>query len=161
MPQLFFRYLLPHNAPPDKTLIYLPYWRYKGMIFYATEIGIQHRILDATRLAVDLTCVPASLGLRSQAMTLNIVTPDTPGRFVPPDKPFTQITGLFENISVPKDGGTVYHQTDIGETVSLIFAPFYAAGGKMNWVGPSYPVGIPSIIPKIPPQNCLKRTFQG
>lgn len=134
MPQLFFRYMLPHNAPTDKALIYLPYWRYKGMIFFATDRGMQHRFLDASRLAIDFDRAPATLGLRSQAMTLNIVTPDTAGRFIRPDKPFTQVTHLFQNLSVPKSGGTVFHQTDIGEAVSLIFAPFYREKGLYDAV---------------------------
>jgi predicted RNA-binding Zn-ribbon protein involved in translation (DUF1610 family) len=129
LPQLFFRYMLPHRASDDKSLVYVPYWRYKGMLFFATDRGMQHRFLDASRLAVNLTCVPPSLGVRSQAMTLQFVTPKTPGRFIRPRTPFTAATGLFDSISVPARNGTVFHQTDIGEAISLIYAPFYRDGG--------------------------------
>ncbi|MFH1982166.1 MAG: hypothetical protein ABIL58_09985 [Pseudomonadota bacterium] len=129
LPQLFFRYMLPHTAPEDKRLVYVPYWRYKGMLFFATDRGMQERFIDASRLAVDLSCVPASLGVRSQAMTLHFVTPETPGRFITPEKPFTAVSGLFDSIAVPTGGGTIFHQTDIGEAVSLIYAPFYGEKG--------------------------------
>ncbi|MFH1985232.1 MAG: hypothetical protein ABIL58_25625 [Pseudomonadota bacterium] len=167
MPQLFIRYLLPHDAPPDKKLIYLPYWRYKGMVYYVTGNGIQHHLLDATRLAVNLSCVPPTMGLRSQAMTLNIVTPDTPGRFVQPDKPFSQVTGLFADLSVPQKGGSVFHQADIGETVSLIYAPFYEDGGLFDavlnkqlgdtdaaWQVAALPGGAPTWTIKFVPTLC-------
>jgi hypothetical protein len=129
LPQLFFRYMLPSKAPIDRSLIYVPYWRYKGMLFFATDRGMQHRFVDASRLAVDDATVPASLGLRSQAMTLQFVTPETPGRFLKPEINFTGASALFKNLTIPGDGGTVYHQTDVGEAVSLIYAPFYDADG--------------------------------
>ncbi len=134
LPQVFFRYMLPHKALVDKTLVYVPYWRYKGMLFFATERGMQHRFIDASRLAVDDPCVPASLGLRSQAMALQFVTPETPGRFIKPEIPFAAVKGLFQNLSIPTEGGNVYHQTDIGEAVSLVFSPFYNANGLFDAV---------------------------
>lgn len=126
MTDSFFRYLLPHRAPEGKELIYFPYWRFKGMLFSCLPDGIQDRFLDVSRQAVDNPLFPLSVGLRSQAMKLRFVTPDTAGWFIRPSLPFPQVMETFLarfNRNLPR---SILHQAHIGESLSLLYAPFYA-----------------------------------
>ena len=125
MSQLFFRYMLPHRAPEDKQLVYVPYWRFKGMIFSSLPRGLEHKFMDASQQALKSAHFPLSLGLRSQAMNLKFVMPETPGRFLKPLIPYNEVTTLFMKKSNAAISGPIFTQAHIGESVSLIFAPFY------------------------------------
>ena len=92
-----FRYLLPSNAPESKDLIYFPYWRFKGMWFGCDSNGIRHKFVDVSHQAVDSSFFPVSLGLRSQALKLKFVTPETAGRFLEPTQTFAQVAQNFED----------------------------------------------------------------
>ena len=35
----YFRYMLPHAAPAGKSLVFLPYWRFKGSFFVSLPGG--------------------------------------------------------------------------------------------------------------------------
>ncbi len=132
MERPFFRYLLPSNAPAGKDLIYFPYWRFKGMLFSCLPSGIQNRFLDVSQQAVHAPLVPASVGLRSQAMKLRFVSPDTDGWFVKPALPFRQVMETFLarfNLNPPEP---ILHQAHIGESLSMIYAPFYADHQMMD-----------------------------
>ena len=122
----FFRYLLPNAAPKNKNLVYFPYWRFKGMLFSCVESGIKYRFLDVSHQAVESSYFPISVGLRSQALKLNFVVPESRGYFLKPTRPFTRVMDFVKhrfNTSLPKP---IYHQAHIGETLSLIYSPFYA-----------------------------------
>jgi len=120
--------MLPEAAPADKNLVYFPYWRFKGMLFTCVEDGIKHRFLDASHQAVDSRHFPVSVGLRSQALKLKFVTPETPGRFLKPTQPFEEVMHIFERRFTTSLSGPVFHQAHIGETISLIYSPFYIEG---------------------------------
>jgi hypothetical protein len=130
----YFRYVLPPNAPESRELIWFPYWRFKGMIFFCLPSGIKNRFLDASRQAVSDPLFPVSVGLRSQAMKLQFVTPDLQGRFVKPALPFGRVLdGFLERINrdMPEP---ILHQAHVGESLSLIYAPFYAGNKIMDAV---------------------------
>ncbi|BBO73520.1 hypothetical protein DSCW_09370 [Desulfosarcina widdelii] len=134
MPSRYFRYRLPDKAPQGEELVYFPYWRFKGMIFSYLSTGIQHRFLDTSRQAVTSPFFPISVGLRSQAMKLRFVSPDAKGWFIKPATPFKQVMDAFLeriNRDLP---GPVYHQAHIGESLSLIYAPFYVGKTVMDAV---------------------------
>ncbi|MBI9087221.1 MAG: hypothetical protein JEZ11_26750 [Desulfobacterales bacterium] len=131
LPQLFFRYMLPHGAPPGKDLFYYPYWRFKGMTFACGEGGITHRFVDASLQGIDSPHFPLSLGLRSQAMRLSFVPPETPGRFLKPTVTFKAIGEIFDERFQAEGKGHVFHRAQIGETISLIYAPFYTNAGRI------------------------------
>lgn len=121
----YFRYLLPHAAPADKDLLYFPYWRFKGMIFWCLPGDIRSRFVDLSHQAVASAAFPVSLGLRSQTLKLRFVTPDTPGRFIAPTLPFQTVIKTFNarfNADVVKNA---LHEARIGDSGSLIYAPFY------------------------------------
>jgi len=122
----FFRYILPNAAPKDKNLVFFPYWRFKGMLFSCVESGIKHRVIDVSHQAVESVYFPISVGLRSQALKLNFVLPESRGYFLKPTRPFNRVMDSVKNrfnTSLPKP---IYHQSHIGETLSLIYSPFYA-----------------------------------
>ncbi len=128
MPQLFFRYMLPHRAPAGKPLVYVPYWRFKGMIFSSLAWGLEHKFLDASQQALKSAHFPLSLGLRSQALKLQFVTPETPGHFIQPLIPYSEVMALFLKMSNTAFDSTLFAQAHIGESISLIYAPFYIEG---------------------------------
>ena len=121
----FFRYVLPHPPDVDKEIFFSPYWRFKGMLFFCGSTGIVNRFVDISQQAIATPYFPFSVGVRSQAMKIRFVTPDTHGRFL---KHGQSHQGIFSNFeqrfgkSIPKP---IAHQSHIGETLSLIYSPFY------------------------------------
>ena len=121
----YFQYILPSKAPENKELFFMPYWRFKGMLFSCIEKHIKHKFVDVSLQAFDSSIFPFSVGLRSQSLKLRFVTPDTKGYFVKPKLTFKNVMNTFMNrfgISSPE---TIQHQTHIGETIGLIYSPFY------------------------------------
>jgi predicted RNA-binding Zn-ribbon protein involved in translation (DUF1610 family) len=121
----FFRYLLPHPAVENEEVLYFPYWRFKGMLFFCGPTSIQQRFVDISQQAVASSYFPFSVGVRSQAMKIRFVTPDTVGRFLKPRLEYQELFGSFEQRfarSLPKP---IIHQSQVGETLSLIYSPFY------------------------------------
>ena len=120
-----FRYMLPSKAADSKDLVFFPYWRFKGMLFACAANGIRHKFVDVSHQAVVSQLFPVSLGLRSQALKLKFITPETAGVFLEPTHTLAQIEQNFDmrfDKSLPKP---VLHHAYIGETISLIYAPFY------------------------------------
>jgi hypothetical protein len=120
-----FRYMLPSKAADSKDLVFFPYWRFKGMLFACAANDIRHKFVDVSHQAVVSQLFPVSLGLRSQALKLKFITPETAGVFLKPTHTLTQIEQNFDmrfDKSLPKP---VLHHACIGETISLIYAPFY------------------------------------
>jgi hypothetical protein len=79
------RYVLPAKLPDhleDKQLIFAPYLRFKGSIFYVQDKEVRHKIVDTTRLGLDNKHLPVSLGLRPQAMKIKPVGSSTSGSFI-------------------------------------------------------------------------------
>jgi len=121
----FFRYLLPHSPNVNKNIVYFPYWRFKGMLFFCGPSGILNRFVDVSHQAIDAPSFPISVGVRSQAMKLRFATADTDGRFLKPRQSFYKFLNTFQERfgkSLPKP---ILHQSNIGETLSLIYSPFY------------------------------------
>jgi len=130
----FFRYRLPTHVPDGAPLFFIPYWRFKGMIFSAGVEGVSHHFLDVSLPAVAQPLFPPSLGLRSQALKLKCVSPEAQGHFVRPER---SLDAVLEdalrrlNLLLPKP---LRHQCRVGETTSLIYAPFYAEDGLYDGV---------------------------
>jgi predicted RNA-binding Zn-ribbon protein involved in translation (DUF1610 family) len=124
----FFRYVLPHSAPKGKSLFFLPYWRFKGILFSSLLERIDYRIVDISHQGVCSDYFPVSLGLRSQALKLRFVTPETEGYFLEPTVPLKEMVQLagkrFSSCLPPP----VFDQRFIGETMSQIYSPFYVEG---------------------------------
>jgi hypothetical protein len=125
MPDDFFRYVLPHKTNDNHDFVFFPYWRFKGMLFFCGPSGISNRFVDVSHQAIVSPYFPISVGVRSQAMKLRFVSPDMQGRFLKPRLLFEEVAANFENRfgkSLPKP---ILHQAHIGESLSLIYSPFY------------------------------------
>ncbi|MDA8137298.1 MAG: hypothetical protein M0036_01490 [Desulfobacteraceae bacterium] len=119
------QYILPHRAPSGKELIYFPYWRFKGMLFYCLPGEIKNRFVDFSMQAIASPDFPFSLGLRTQTQKLRFAIKECEGLFLPPELPKAElIADLHERFSaeIPKP---ILHQAQIGETISILYAPFY------------------------------------
>ena len=120
-----YRYVLPHAAPKNKDLIFFPYWRFKGMLFSCLSDGVKERIVDVSHQAVQSRFFPVSVGLRSQTLKLRFVSPDIEGRFLDPSLPYQSMVRIIEErfaATLPKP---LFDQSFVGETLSLLYAPFY------------------------------------
>jgi len=121
----FFRYVLPHRAPADTNLVYLPYWRFKGMLFASMIDGIHHKFTDISYPAISSRHFPASIGLRSQALRLRFISPDMQGKFFHPQTPIEKILETVENGFTKSLPRPALYQSHIGESLSIIYSPFY------------------------------------
>lgn len=117
----FFRYVIPHNAE-DQDIFYVPYWRFKGSVFSCFSDGIRERFADMSHLAIESSHFPKSLGFRTQALKLQFLSPGTTGHFFKPTLTFETAINCFNDESITKP---VLYQKIIGETLSMIYAPFY------------------------------------
>lgn len=147
VPADVFRYHLPHKIPKGREIFWAPYWRFKGMRFASTPTEVAHRFIDVSGLAVTAPELPATLGLRGQAMRLAFVTPEIPGRFLHPVLPLRSALSASEQ--AVQSNRQTFHRVHIGETVSLVYAPFYTDKTLMDGIL-NRPVG--SGPPRFDPQ---------
>jgi len=130
----YFQYRLPHKAPADRALIYFPYWRFKGMLFSCLPRNTHDQFIDTSYQACLSPQFPVSLGLRSQALTLGFVTADTPGHFITPQTSLKDVMAIFNRRFNRELSQPPLHQAHIGETVSMIYAPYYLDHGLVDAV---------------------------
>jgi hypothetical protein len=134
--QGYFRFYLSPPASSLKDIIFLPYWRLKGMVFSCEPYEVRERILDATFPALHQTRFPASLGLRPQVLPLRFVSPDTEGSFITHDlsseTAIENIEAQIKAVSGTSQQGSVFHKAFIGETISLIYSPLILQKGALN-----------------------------
>ena len=127
-----FRYVLPSNAPEDKELIYVPYWRFKGMRFSCLAKGMEHQLVDVSHKAIHEEQFPRSVGLRSQTQKLRFASSDIKGRFLAPTLPFSEMIRIIDKRFKPSHTKPIVHQADIGDSLSIIYSPFYFDGNFMD-----------------------------
>lgn len=127
VPRDVFRYRLPDKVPEDRERIFFPYWRFKGMLFFCTAAGITPRFIDVSHQALACRHFPHSLGFRSQALKLRFATTESGGRFLQPEFSLDQIMESFEERFGSQLPKPLHHQAHVGESLSLIYAPYYLA----------------------------------
>jgi len=129
-PTDYFRFVLPNRAP-DKELIYAPYLRFKGNVFYCQGRTVGHRVVDITHVGLKFEGIPISLGLRPQAMTLKFLEPGKGGtsllRFS------LKATDILTKAGRIPSGSSdeIFHRAFIGETLSLIYLPLFVDGDRL------------------------------
>ncbi|MEW5908544.1 MAG: hypothetical protein AB1659_01935 [Thermodesulfobacteriota bacterium] len=129
--QDYFRYVLPFQTHETNDLFFFPYWRFKGMLFSQVEDGIRENVVDMSHQATAISFIPPSLGFRSQALKLRFAVPEADGFFIRPQKSIETVRKTatdFIGIPLPKP---VFHQTHIGESLSLIYSPFYIKNRRL------------------------------
>jgi hypothetical protein len=120
-----FRYMLPSAAPASRELLYFPYWRFKGMLFSCADKGVGYKFVDISHQAISSPVFPVSLGLRSQALKLKFITSETKGRFLKPTQSLARIKQIFNERFDKTLPRPVLDHAHVGETISLIYAPYY------------------------------------
>ncbi|PIE61515.1 MAG: hypothetical protein CSA29_02915 [Desulfobacterales bacterium] len=124
-------FMAPHEAiPKEAEMIFMPYWRFKGVQYACTPAKLNHWFTDVSCLAAiePPAAVPYSLGFRSQALTLKRVSARTPGTFLRP-KPLSQCLAVLSGRGKSVKDALITE--DIGEAVSLIYSPVYVRGEQI------------------------------
>ncbi|MFW6323953.1 MAG: hypothetical protein ACOC0U_02715 [Desulfovibrionales bacterium] len=128
-----FRYVVPPKDPNRDDLLYIPYWRFKGVMYSCVPQGVKHRLLDASILAMREKVFPLSLGLRPQTLSLRFAFDSPQGRFIRPDIRLADaVTTMIRRIK-SLDGTWSrkrFSRDFIGEQAGIIYAPVYEKGGR-------------------------------
>lgn len=120
IPNDYFRYFIAPADATSREIIYIPYWRLKGLSFSIQHSEVSHRFVDTNILALTFPGVPSSLGLRPQVFRLKFASPEISGTFFNPQ---ISVREVMDHFGAP-DPLSIYH-TFIGETVNLIYSPMY------------------------------------
>jgi len=130
-----FCYCLPALKAPSENLIFIPYWRFKGVAYSIVPFEVRHRILDATLLANSHRTLPATLGIKPQALKLRFASGEIQGTFVRPQTSLQEavmrIQNQFQTLEESLSGHPPFHREFIGELGSLIFFPVFISKGKI------------------------------
>ncbi len=131
------RYVLPSRLPQhvhEEDLLYIPYLRFKGSVYYCQGTEVRHKIVDTTRRGTSCETLPVSLGLRPQAMNVKPVSHQFQGSYVKQtekaEKMFAEAARLT-TLFAKKNQNTIAHRAFIGETVSRVYLPVYAYQGLL------------------------------
>ncbi|MFN2355501.1 MAG: hypothetical protein ABR512_13390 [Desulfopila sp.] len=130
------RFVLPDTIGPQLVrgdVLYIPYLRFKGHIYSCLGEELDYKIVDTTQLGYDNRRLPASLGLRPQAMKVEQIGGRRRERFVRLNQKVVDIfnkaarlTSAFSRSSgVRRQEARLYHRSFIGETISFIYLPTY------------------------------------
>jgi uncharacterized protein YbaR (Trm112 family) len=119
-----FRYFLAPREGASGQLLFIPYWRLKGIVFSMEGLEITSRIVDSSLLSLNSAALPVSLGVRPQVFKLRYVVPETPGIFLKPALDFKHLA-LSDMVSPLAEPGAARRFADlfVGEVVSLIYTP--------------------------------------
>jgi DNA-directed RNA polymerase subunit RPC12/RpoP len=125
------RFVLPNKAPSHidrQEMLYAPYLRFKGNIYYCKGKYLKYKVVDTTRQGMNVSALPPSLGLRPQAMPVSLVTAEVKGRFLRQTvkartllEQAAQLT-VIDSENIKAD---FYHRAYIGETLSCVYLPLY------------------------------------
>ena len=128
-----FRYVLPVKKKADQPFLLAPYLRFKGTIFLVTSEGINHRVVDTTQSGTPIAVLPASLGVRPQAMRLQRIDAAAGGSYLPQQLKASAILEKAVAVSslAAKAGQGLYHRAYIGESLSYIYLPLMEKNGAV------------------------------
>jgi len=126
VPNGLFRYVLPSRAPEGMKTIYVPYFRFRGVLFVAMEDGQVHgEPVSETLMAYMSEYFPETLGLKAEVVELEFLGPETKGHLFEPDIDTAEAIRRFKELY--EEG---FHSEYIG-SLDLIYAPFYICGGTV------------------------------
>jgi len=120
-----FHYYIPTAAADN--LIYMPYWRIRGLAYTIKPLETTNRYIDTNLKALPLKDLVPSLGVRPQAMKLRFLTPAAPGEFLRPALKAQQV--IPQGAPAP---GAQSHNVFIGDTVSLIYTPMILKNNALH-----------------------------
>lgn len=120
-----FRYLIPCDPPANQKLVYFPYWHFKGMFFTCMKNHVESQYIDVSFQGIFSNSFPISLGLRSLTQKLKFVTAKANGRFLEPKMELSEILSNIRRRFLLEKTEPSFHTEFIGETISLVYSPFY------------------------------------
>ncbi|MFB3886838.1 MAG: hypothetical protein ACE144_16560 [Thermodesulfobacteriota bacterium] len=130
-----FCYCLPALKAPSENLIFIPYWRFKGVAFSVIPFEIRHGIINATLLSYSQRMLPATLGIRPQALKIRFASREIQGTFIEPEmsrqEAAIRVQYQFHELEGQLLGRAPFHREFIGELGSLIFFPVFIRNGKI------------------------------
>jgi hypothetical protein len=150
----------PEHISPVQ-LFYIPYFRFKGTIFYVRENEVGHKLIDTTRLGIDEEKLPVSLGLRPQAMKLLPVVSTMEGAFIQqtvPTKTAFSHAAMVTELFSGKSDKAIYHRAFIGETLSRIYQPCYTHDGIIYDAVVNKPLGAEKWLDGHRAQSCSSKS---
>ncbi|HOV88095.1 MAG TPA: hypothetical protein PLM79_17200 [Syntrophobacteraceae bacterium] len=151
-----WRYWLSPGKDLPADPLFVPYWRFRGIVFSCVDREIRHRVADSSHLALGLEGLPATLGFRPQALKLRPVTPTVGASFLRPETSFrspSTVAGDAEKRSAAGDGKPpAPYEVFIGETVSVLYSPVTIRGEKVldGILGRPLPSVVPSSLESLP-----------
>jgi len=128
--------IIPPAAPFGGGILYVPYWRLKGMAFSCLPGGaIEAGAVDLSHLAIDAPFLPWSLGIQPQLARLRLLSPSVGGAFPAPSVTIEQAVSGYvarmKQLGVSPWSGPVRHRAWIGEQVSLLYYPLARRNGHL------------------------------
>lgn len=143
------RYRLPpaQEPPGDAPLVYLPFWRFRGLRYRVSgePPQVQGGLLDATVPALEALPAGANLGVRPQVVPLAVDLGGVPS--VVPDRCAAAAVEAAEGAVEALHGGRALFTRLIGEMACLVLAPYTIEERAAGWVlrealkdGASYPL---------------------
>jgi len=130
-----FCYCLPALKASSENLIFVPYWRFKGVVYSIIPYEVRQRALDATLLASSHRMLPATLGIRPQALKLRFASWEIQGTFIKPQMSLQDAVILIQKQFQVLEGSLSsqppFHREFIGELGSLIFFPVSIRNGEI------------------------------
>ena len=126
----YFRFLLPHKSS-DKHMLYAPYMRFKGKVYFCKGTSIGHRVVDITRQGTAFKELPMSLGLRPQALKMRFAAPHVNGSFLKCSLRVTDMLAKVGRHTSVFGSGKLFHRAYIGEALSVIYLPLFVQKNKV------------------------------
>jgi hypothetical protein len=147
--QPHYAYYLKPSPKAPKDLIFVPYWRFKGTHWTLNRGGVHHNLTDQSVCAASFPCVPQTLGIRSQCVTMKFVQPHSEGVFLDADVDCENArTRLFPSMSERARRASILLNTEgagdcgevglpamtafSGEAISLVYAPHFVRDGILH-----------------------------
>ncbi|MCI0468822.1 MAG: hypothetical protein L0Y62_02010 [Nitrospirae bacterium] len=121
-------YLEPSDKAMTRDIIFVPYWRFKGLEFLCRAEEIEKRVIDKSLIASAYPYLPISLGYRTQVLKIRFAAPETDGSFIRPKLPAEDADTKIKQFQIADDSyiaSPPYHRTFIGEVKSIVYSPFF------------------------------------
>ncbi|MFC1523175.1 hypothetical protein ACFL6N_00145 [Thermodesulfobacteriota bacterium] len=131
--QDYYRYVLPYKEEhvEGREIFYVPYFRFRGSVFYCHGREVKYRVIDVSQLATPLNALPLSLGMRPQAMKLRFASTEGPARYL---KNYLKLSDALERVGrhpTISEKEQLFHRAYIGETISIIYLPLAVGDDKV------------------------------
>jgi hypothetical protein len=126
---------MPSDGLEDDFIL-APYLRFRGLVFSCKRFNVQHRVIDTSILATQHSFLPRSLGVRPQALKLRILPSQTQMQFL---NQHLSIEDIFKHtgsqtvsLAAPTQNLSLFHRAFVGETVSVIYAPYFCKNNILH-----------------------------